>query len=50
MTSFATHTVLNQVPPLEDYSLYETDPALREALVREGAGAWASDLAAHGAW
>jgi len=50
MTSFATHTVLNQVPPLEDYSLYETDPALRDAAQREGAGAWAGDLAAHGAW
>ena len=50
MTSFVTHTVLNQVPPLEDYSLFETDPALREAAAREGAGAWAGDLAAHGAW
>ncbi len=50
MTSFVTHTVFNQVPPLEDYCLYETDPALREAAAREGAGAWAGDLAAHGAW
>ncbi|MGS1006365.1 isovaleryl-CoA dehydrogenase [Achromobacter anxifer] len=50
MSSFATHTVSNQVPPLEDYSLYETDPALREAVRREGAQAWAADLAAHGAW
>lgn len=50
MPSFVTHTVLNQVPPLEDYSLFETDPALREAAVREGAGAWLGDLGAHGAW
>ncbi|EHK65231.1 isovaleryl-CoA dehydrogenase [Achromobacter arsenitoxydans] len=50
MSAFATHTVLNQVPPLEDYSLYDTDPALREAVRREGADAWAGDLNAHGAW
>lgn len=50
MPSFVTHTVLNQVPPLEDYSLFETDLALREAAVREGAGAWLGDLGAHGAW
>ncbi|MGE8641292.1 MAG: isovaleryl-CoA dehydrogenase [Achromobacter sp.] len=50
MSSFATHTVQNQVPPLEDYSLYDTDPALREAVRREGAENWAGDLAAHGAW
>ncbi|CAB3892901.1 Putative acyl-CoA dehydrogenase AidB [Achromobacter anxifer] len=50
MSPFATHAVSNQVPPLEDYSLYETDPALREAVKREGAQAWAADLAAHGAW
>lgn len=50
MSSFATHTVQNQVPALEDYSLYDTDPALREAVRREGAESWAGDLAAHGAW
>lgn len=50
MASFSTHTVFNQVPPLEDYSLYETDPALRAAVAREGAAAWQGDLAAHGAW
>lgn len=50
MSSFATHTVQNQVPSLEDYSLYDTDPALREAVQREGAQSWAGDLAAHGAW
>jgi putative acyl-CoA dehydrogenase len=31
-----THEVLNQPPPLEAYSLYETDAALREGLAREG--------------
>ena len=45
----STHTVFNQVPPLEDYSLYETDPALRAAVARSAA-AWEGDLAAHGAW
>ena len=48
--TFATHTVQNQVPVLEDYSLYDTDPALREAVRREGGQAWDGDLAAHGAW
>ena len=32
--------VLNQPPPLVDYNLFATDRALREAVVREGAG-WA---------
>src|SRR5471030_112153 len=32
--------VLNQPPPLEPYNLLESDLALRECLVREGAG-WA---------
>jgi len=50
MPAFETHIVVNQVPPLEDYSLYDTDPALREAVRREGAAAWEGDLAAHGAW
>lgn len=48
--TFSTHTVQNQVPVLEDYSLYDTDPALQEAVRREGAQAWHGDLAAHGAW
>ncbi len=35
-----THEVLNQVPPLEGYDVFDADPALREAVDREGAG-WA---------
>jgi len=42
ITHLATHEVLNQVPPLENYDLYAADPALGEALRREGAG-WAED-------
>src|SRR2546421_8654455 len=40
--SAATHEVLNQPPPLVDYNAFEADPALREALVREG-GEWGLD-------
>ncbi|MDQ0391563.1 acyl-CoA dehydrogenase family protein [Labrys monachus] len=39
-----THRVTNQPPPLVDYNLFDTDPGLREALTREGAG-WASQEA-----
>jgi putative acyl-CoA dehydrogenase len=35
---FATHDVFNQVPRLENCDLYAGDPALREAVAREGAG------------
>lgn len=35
-----THEVTNQPPPLEDYNLFASDTALKEALAREGAG-WA---------
>src|SRR3984893_2604565 len=38
----ATHEVLNQPPPLADYNAFEADPALREALIREG-GEWGLD-------
>ena len=38
----ATHTVVNQAPPLEDTNLFDTDRALCEGLAREGAG-WAAD-------
>lgn len=35
------YSVQNQAPPLDEYDLFATDPALREAAVREGAG-WAT--------
>lgn len=35
-----THEVTNQVPPLVNYNLFETDKVLKEALKREG-GEWA---------
>jgi putative acyl-CoA dehydrogenase len=37
---FTTHEVFNQAPPFADVNLYACDPALREAVEREGAG-WA---------
>jgi putative acyl-CoA dehydrogenase len=37
-----THEVLNQPPPLADYNAFEADPALAEALIREG-GEWGLD-------
>ena len=37
---FDTHDVLNQAPPLEGYDVFAADPALDEAVGREGAG-WA---------
>jgi putative acyl-CoA dehydrogenase len=44
-----THEVLNQAAPLVDYNLFETDPALIEAVEREGAGWAAAELHALGA-
>jgi len=41
MNRFDTHEVLNQAPPFADVNLLRCDPALREALEREGA-AWAA--------
>ena len=35
-----THEVFNQTPPLQGYNLFESDAALKEGVVREGA-AWA---------
>lgn len=44
-----THEVFNQTPALENYNSYDSDPALQEAVRREGA-AWAEDaIRAHGA-
>ena len=37
-----THEVLNQPPPLLDYNAFDADPALQEAIQREG-GAWGED-------
>ena len=37
-----THEVTNQPPPFVDVNLYDRDPALAEALHREGAG-WAEE-------
>ena len=37
----ATHDVTNQSRPLVDYDVFGADPALTEALQREGAG-WAA--------
>jgi putative acyl-CoA dehydrogenase len=37
-----THQVRNQPPPLHGYNLYDADPALAQALHREGAG-WAEE-------
>lgn len=41
MNPFDTHEVLNQAPPFRDVNLYRCDPALQEALAREGGG-WAA--------
>jgi len=38
----ATHEVVNQPPPLADYDPLTADPALHEALIREG-GEWGMD-------
>ncbi|MBZ2207598.1 isovaleryl-CoA dehydrogenase [Massilia soli] len=42
MSQFDTHAVFNQAPPFENVNLFACDPALMEAVVREGAG-WAAD-------
>ena len=34
---FDTHDVTNQVPPLDGFDPLAADPALRDAIVREGA-------------
>ncbi len=48
MSRFHTHAVTNQPPPLADHDAFGTDPALVEALRREGAD-WAEPaLAAYG--
>jgi putative acyl-CoA dehydrogenase len=42
VTLRGTHDVLNQAPPLAPYNVFEADPALGEALEREGGG-WGVD-------
>ena len=49
LPSFETHRVDNQPPPFEPRDLWTDDLALREAVAREGASAFASRLAAYGA-
>jgi putative acyl-CoA dehydrogenase len=49
MNQFDTHEVFNQAPPFGDVNLFSCDPALREGVVREGAGWAVEDLAALGA-
>lgn len=44
-----THAVFNQTPALENYNLFESDLALREAVAREGASWDEAAIAAHGA-
>ena len=44
MNRFDTHEVFNQAPPFEDVNLLRCDPALREALEREGGGWAGADL------
>ena len=46
---YDTHTVFNQAPPFADINLFEADPALAEAVAREGAGWAVPGLAALGA-
>jgi len=45
---FTTHEVLNQPPPLEDVNLFASDSALKEAVLREGAGGAIDELSAFG--
>ena len=47
--AFATHQVVNQPPPLEDYNLYAVNRVLQEALAREGGDYAHDELIAAGA-
>jgi len=44
MQHFDTHDVVNQAPPFENVNLYACDPALQQALLREGGAAAADAL------
>ncbi len=48
MNPFDTHEVRNQPPPFGDVNLFACDPALREALLREGGADALPDLEALG--
>ena len=50
MDCYSTHDVENQVEPLVDYSLFETDIALQENVRREGAAHAEPALIEHGHW
>ncbi|MDA3942765.1 MAG: isovaleryl-CoA dehydrogenase [Bacteroidetes bacterium] len=45
-TELATHAVTNQPPSLAGYNAFETDTALRAAVIREG-GDWGLDVLSH---
>jgi putative acyl-CoA dehydrogenase len=47
--AFATHEVLNQPPPLEDYNVFTSDRVLQEAVAREGGGWAVGELTSFGA-
>ena len=48
MNAFDTHEVFNQATPFENVNLFACDPALIEALLREGGGAARQELDALG--
>jgi len=48
MNAFDTHEVFNQATPFENVNLFACDPALAEALLREGGGAALRELDALG--
>ena len=48
MNAFDTHEVFNQATPFENVNLFACDPALVEALLREGGGAARQELDALG--
>ncbi|MEG2961452.1 MAG: hypothetical protein RR860_02100, partial [Janthinobacterium sp.] len=48
MNAFDTHEVFNQATPFENVNLFASDPALIEALLREGGGAALQELDALG--
>ena len=47
--NWTTHAITNQVPELKDYDLYASDPGLRRAVERAGAGWSEAELARQGA-